>query len=206
MEKIILDRNSEKANDAIRRINLFCTKINEILPEFKRETDYMLDMHDVKMLIEAKDQDPLIERVKKSMEKNLESFNQITRTILKRGIDEFVYGFAQKIQRIALRWQTEYLSDLSIENSGLYLSSEKEQEIRERFTDAITTEGGKQFYDLQIAAAKSLTDLSKFIKSNTSINYFSVAQMADNLFTYDNNNKKSEYLCITPKNLMQLLL
>ena len=185
MEPIILKQNLEKQNHEIKQIHLFCSKINEVLPEFEKETSYVLDMHDVQILIQSNNQDPLIEKVKKSMEKSFASFSQITRTILKKGVDEFVYGFAEKIKAINLRWQTEHLNDLSIENGKLSLRKEQEQAIRETFVKAITTEAGKEFYDISLATAKELTGLLKFVKEYTGINVRSIEGLVNNLFCID---------------------
>lgn len=211
MEPIILNSNLEKQDHEIKQVHLFCTKINEMLPEFQKETNYELDMQDVQTLIESNDQDRLIEKVKKSMEKSFATFNQITRTILKKGIDEFVYGFAEKIKAVSLRWQTDHLNDLSIENGKLYLSKEQEQAVRQTFVKAITTEAGKDFYGISLATAKELTVLLKFIKENTRINFHSIGGVVNDLFYIDVTTgevKASESIgydyCTDPKNLKAL--
>ena len=207
MQQIILNENLEKQNDELRKIHLYCSKINEILPEFEKETNYELNMQDVQMLIQTNNQDPLIEKVKKSMEKSFASFNQITRTILKEGIDEFVYSFAEKIKAVNLRWQIEHLKSLSIENGKLFLRKEQEQALRQTFVKAINTQSGKEFYDISLSTANGLTELLKFIKENTRINFHSVGAIVTDLFYIDaatgevkaNENIDYDY-CTDPKN------
>ena len=187
MQQIILNPNLERQNDEIKKVNSFCTKINAVLPEFEKETGYKLNMNEVIMLFERNELDELIDNVNRSIESGLKGIRitGIIRKTFTANTAEIVYSFGNKMKRLLSLNSTDYLRQLSMENGLLCLSKDQEQAIREKFIVAIKTDGGKEFYELHLAAAKSLSDLLKFVKANTRIEVY-YSQQIGNLFALNN--------------------
>lgn len=187
METMILNNNKDMQDAEIQRINSFCSRLNKVLPEFEGETGYKLKINEVTTLLERNDFDELTQNVNTFIEKGLKAI-RVTETVKKtftNGTASFVRSFANKLKQAAEGENLNFLNDLSIEGGKIILSKEGEQAIRLKFIDKIATEQGRQFYDLHLATAKALTELSKFIKGNTRINYYSLSLMTSDLFSYD---------------------
>ncbi|HZW64069.1 MAG TPA: hypothetical protein VFF23_00155 [Hanamia sp.] len=187
METMILNENRDMQDAEIQRINSFCSRLNRIMPEFEAETNYRLNISEVATLLQRNDFDEVINSVNTFIAKGLKAI-RVTETAKKtftNGTASFVRSFANKLKEASESENLNFLDALSIEGGKIVLSKEAEQTIRLKFVDQITSAAGKEFYDLHLAAAKSLTDLSKFIKENTRLRYLFLPQMTGDLFNYD---------------------
>lgn len=191
MQQIILNENVQMQDMEIRKLNSFCTKINNVLPEFEVQTGYKLTMPELRTLFERSDLDELINHVNQSIESGLKGIKitGIVRKTFTGNTAEFVYSFADKLKGIYQLNDNNNFRNLSIENGLLCLSSEAENAIRKNFIDVIATERGKEFYELHLAAAKSFSELGTFIKVNTPINFITVAEMSNALFSLEKTGK-----------------
>ena len=190
METIILHENKDKQDQEIQRINSFCSRLNNVLPEFEGETGYKLKINEVSTLLERNDFDELTQNVNTFIEKGLKAI-RVTETVKKtftNGTASYVRSFANKLKQAAESENLNFLRELSIEGGKIVLTKEGEQIIRLKFLDQITSAAGKEFYDLHLAATKSFGHLSKFIKGSTRLRYLSLSQMAGDLFSYADAN------------------
>ncbi len=165
MEPIIINENLEKQNDEIRKINSFCSKFNEILPEFKNETGYELNFNDFISLLHSQEPNELINQVNEHMMQGVKDVG-LTRKTFTQNTKEFIYGFSEKLKRFYSLNHSDYLHSLSMENGLLILPKENENEIRSSFIDAITTEKGMQLFELHKEAARVLNELFQFLKKH----------------------------------------
>lgn len=182
MEPLVINENIEKQNQAIKDVNSFAAKINELLPEFQAETGYSLNLNEVQTLLNGNDQTALIDSVKKSMEKSLSTFNQLTQRSLKEKVDEFVYGFAEKIKRTNSMPGAANFQILLLNDVGLYLSKEAEQTLRNTFKYSISSEAAKEFHQKHKAACIALNEFGKFVSENSQIPLFNMGNLAHTFF------------------------
>ena len=189
--EIILNENKDMQNAEIERINSFCFRLNKVLPEFEAENGYKLNISEVATLLQRNDYDQVIESVNAFIAKGLKAI-RVTETVKKtftNGTASYVRSFANKLKQASESENLNFLNELSIDNGKIILGKEGEQAIGAKFVNKITTAHGKEFHDLHLAAAESLTEISKFITGSTRLRYLSLFQMAADLFRYDSQGE-----------------
>lgn len=185
MEKIVLKDNKNQADNEVRKIQSFCSKVNEILPEFGKENGYQLTMEDIQELFQKRELDDLVNAVNRHIESSLTGvkITNVVRKVFTSNTEEFIYGFAERLKKINSS-EIDFKT-LSLKDGALVLTDESEKEVREKLVSCITTENGKQLYDLCLEAVKPISEFSQFVKQNTPLNYYITVNQLGNFFSMD---------------------
>ncbi|MEO6134375.1 MAG: hypothetical protein ABIP35_04435 [Ginsengibacter sp.] len=203
MDPLLVNEHLDLQEKAIKEVNNFCSKINQTLPEFKKETGYSLDINELQLLLRSNDLTSLIGSIDKSMEKSFASFNEIVKRTLKAGTSEYVYSFGNQLKRFATLPGVDHINSLSITNDQLTLSKDNEHAIRETFKKFITSEAAKEFLEKHKAITDSMNEFSKFVKDKTSIPILHAESFGFYFFKLNNQTGSVSMLSIDYERLVK---
>lgn len=171
MEKILIKENVISQNAAIADTKSFCKNVNRILPEFKEETGYSLNIDELRIIFFDKNNlSVLIEKVNDATVNNFSAIElpPILKRTLLSDCAKTVNKFAMRLQILSNQSGANHLQNyLTLKNEELTLSSDDEQKIRDEFRIFVTSEEAKEFYEKHREISQRLSEFATYVSDKT---------------------------------------